>query len=98
MPKHKHERYRRRPRTLLIHPAVLHFPGAKIAIGRANHARTASYSVPRATQEMDGEIFERLLVGNGDWGDTPKWKINKVLDYEVLIPAQIQPEYIIGID
>jgi hypothetical protein len=98
MPVHKHERHRRRSRTLFIHPAVLNFPGARIAVGRANHARTTSYSVARATQEMDGEIFERLLAGNDDWGDTPKWKINKVLDYEALIPEQVPPEYIVGID
>lgn len=98
MPAHKHERYRRRPRILHIHPQVLHFPGARIAVGRANHARTRSYSVARATQEMDGEVFEKLIMGISDWGDTPKWKINKVLDYEILIPAQVPPEYIVAID
>jgi hypothetical protein len=98
MPAHKHEQHRRRSRTLYIHPHILHIRGARIAIGRANHARTSSYSVARATQEMDGVVFEKLITGDSDWGDIPPWKINKVLDYEVLIPAHVPPEYIVGID
>lgn len=92
MPAHKDERGRR-PRLLQVNPEVLLMPGVRVALGAANHRNTDVYRVARAYYEMDWEVY----FGEPDKADvgTPA-RIRSVLNYEVLIPKCVPPEFIIG--
>jgi hypothetical protein len=97
MPGHKDERHLRRPRTLHVDPQILYRRGVKIALGRTNR-RTETFSVWRAAQEMDHEVFIEMVTGRCDWGDIATWRIKKVFDYEVLVPKRVPQEYIIKVE
>lgn len=91
MPKQPDERWRR-PRVLSVDSQVLHFRGAKIALGRANHDRTKTYSVGRAVDRMDHEAF----LGKLDRDDIfVRHRIHRAFNYEVLIPTVVPPAYIL---
>lgn len=93
MPKQPDER-RRRPRVLRVDPRVLHLPGVKIALGRANHRGTKTYGASRAVEQMDHEAF----VGQLDWNDFfMRGRMLRARDYEVLVPTVVPPEHIVGI-
>jgi hypothetical protein len=94
MPKHDDER-QRRPRILHVDPNILRCRGVKIALGRANHARTEVFGVWRAVQEMDWQVFA------GDYDPDDIWirsRVHKVFNYEILVPTSVPPEYIIAFE
>lgn len=92
MPKQPDERWRR-PRVLCVDPQVLHLPGVKIALGRANHRGTKTYYASRAVELMDREAF----VGKLDRNDVVmRGRMLRALDYEVLVPTVVPPKYIVG--
>ena len=91
MPKQPDERWRR-PRVLSVDPQVLHLRGARIALGRANHRSSETYSVARAVERMDHEAF----LGRLDRNDIfVRHRIHRVFNYEVLVPTVVPPAYIL---
>lgn len=98
MPSHTAERRIRRPVVLFIDPNVLALPGVRLSLGRANHRGSRTYGLARAIHMMDIEAFG-WMIGLGDGYDPNDWekrrRLNRVYDYEILVPRCVPAEYIV---
>ncbi len=93
MPKHEDSR-RRRPVILKIDARILYQPGVQVALGRANSANTSIYKPAGAFYKMDWDV----IFGDVDGSNVhEKARVIRVYDYEVLVPDQVPPEFILGI-
>jgi hypothetical protein len=92
MPNHDDAK-RRRPITLAIDPRVLYLQGVQVALGRASLRRTKIYRPGGALYKMDWDIIEGLVDENSIGYPA---RFNTVCDYEILIPAHVPREFILG--
>lgn len=89
-----------RPHLLHVDPRILLLRDVKLALGRDSTARWKIYGVNRALEsmeEMTVSIFRQLLEGNANWDDVDvehRWRIGHVMDFEVLIPKCVPPDFI----
>lgn len=93
MPKHGDMNYRT-PRVVCVAPDILYLKGVKIALGRANHARTEIFNPWRAVHKLD---LDAMFTELDPTDINSSKRLHQASHYEVLVPTSVPPEYIIGV-